>query len=56
MALKLIKVNISMVVKGDRNDLDDLRERVYELLQVAIDGDELEFELEEDEEEVENED
>jgi len=51
MALKLLTVNISLEVKGDPNDLDDLRDRVSETLQIMIENEELEFTLNEDEEE-----
>jgi len=56
MAFKLLKVNFSMVVKGDPNDREDLKERIYEMIQVAVENDDLEFSLDEDEEEAELED
>jgi hypothetical protein len=51
MALKLLKVNVSLEVKGDPNDQDDLRNRVHESLQVLIESEELEFSVNEDESE-----
>ena len=52
MALKLLKVNVVLEVKADVNDSDDLRERIYESLQVLLENEELEFTLGDDEEEV----
>jgi hypothetical protein len=54
--LKLLKVNIEISVKGDPNDLDDLKDRVYDHLQFAMEDEDLEFSFdEEDSEEVEDE-
>jgi len=55
MALKLLKVTINLEIKADRNDEDQIRERVYEELQVQMENDDLVLELSEDEEEVEDE-
>lgn len=55
MALKLIKINIALEVKADTNDEDDLRDRIYDSLLILIENEELEFTLDEDEEEVEGE-
>jgi hypothetical protein len=51
--LKIIKVRVSVELKADTSDEDDVRERLYETLQVALDNEELNYELEEDEEELE---
>ena len=55
MALKLLKVSVVLEVKADRSDPEDLRERVYDQLQMLVESDELEFSLDEDEEEIEDE-
>ena len=50
--LKILKVNITLDLKADATDPDDVRERLYETLQILIENDELEFSIGEDEEEV----
>jgi hypothetical protein len=56
MALKLLKINVALEIKGDPNDLEDLKHRVSEYLQIVIENDELEFELvDEDQEDAEDE-
>ena len=50
MALKLFKINVTLDVKADKNDLDDLRERVMEQIQMLVEADELEYTINEDEE------
>lgn len=47
--LKILKIQINLEVKGDPQDLDDLRDRLYENLQVAIEENDLDFEILEDE-------
>ena len=54
--LKILKINIPLQVKADPDDQDDLRDRVFCYLENAIEEGELDFEVLEDEEEVENED
>lgn len=51
MALKIIKVNISLEVKADPNDEVYVREQVYEALQTAMEYEELEYNLEDDDSE-----
>lgn len=51
MALKFLKINVSLLVKGDPTDTDDLKDRVYENLQLSMEDDNLEFVVEEDEDE-----
>ncbi len=53
MALKLLKVQVTLEVKADRFDEEDLRERVKDHLMMLVESDELEFSLDEDEEEIE---
>jgi len=53
--LKILKVSITLNLKADATDPDDVKERLYETLQFLIEGDELEWTLGDDEEEVENE-
>lgn len=53
MALKILKVNVPLVLKGDPQDPDDLRNRVFETLALGIEGDDLEFVVEEDEDDAE---
>lgn len=50
MALKLLEVNISLEIKADRNDEDDIKERVYEALQMMIENDDLAYTINEDQE------
>lgn len=49
MALKLLKVSVNVELKGDPNDLDDLRDRLGEYLMVEIESGDLEFEVQDDE-------
>jgi hypothetical protein len=53
MALKLLKVTVNLEVKADKNDEESLKETVYEALQMLMESDELNYTLDEDEEEVE---
>lgn len=56
MPLKILKVNIVVNLKADSDDLEDLRDRLYEHLQVEMEDQSLDFEvLEEESEEVEGE-
>jgi hypothetical protein len=48
--LKLVKVKIEMELKADPNDEEDLKARLFDKLQFAIDEDDLQFEVEEEEE------
>jgi hypothetical protein len=50
--LKILKIQINLDVKGDPSDEFDLRDRVYEALQFAMEDEELEFTFEEDEDEM----
>jgi len=56
--LKMLKVQINLELKGDPSDLDDVKERLFEVLQIAIEDDELEFTIQDDEDtdEMESED
>lgn len=62
--LKLLKINIaSFYVKADKNDREDLKERVFNHLQELMEDDELEYRVsdadvedEEDEYEVDDDD
>jgi hypothetical protein len=56
MALKLIKLTIPMEIKADPNDSDDMKERIYETLQVLMESDELSWNLDEEQEDAELED
>ena len=51
MALKLLKVVVNLELKADPNDSEDLRERVMETLQMLMESEELEFSLDEEQEE-----
>ena len=51
--LKILKVTVSLDLKADRNDPDDLRDRLYESLQILMENEELEYEIGEDEEDLE---
>ena len=53
--LKIVKVNISLNLKVDASDEDDVRERVYEKLQMLLEEEELEYTID-DEDEEESED
>ena len=55
MALKLFKINVTLDVKADKNDPEDLRERVMEQIQMLAEADELEYTINEDEEGEEDE-
>ena len=57
MALKLLKVQITLEVKADSSDSEDVKERVYEALQVLMESEELDYQLdlEDSEEEYEGE-
>jgi hypothetical protein len=50
--LKMLKVTIALEIKGDPDDQDDLRDRLYEVLQVAMEDEELEFIVDEEQEEL----
>ena len=53
MALKLLKVSVNIEVKADPSDQEDLKARVYDALQILLESEELEFVLDdEDQEEV----
>jgi hypothetical protein len=56
--LKFLKVRINLEVKGDPTDMDDLKDRVYDALELSIEEGSLEFEVSDDEdsEEMELED
>lgn len=47
--LKMVKVQVNLEVKGNTEDEDDFRDRVYDKLQLLIESEELEFTFEEDE-------
>ena len=51
MALKLLKIQVNLEVKADSTDSDEIRERVYEELQVLLESEELDYVVGEDEEE-----
>jgi hypothetical protein len=53
MALKLFKVQLTIEVKADKNDPDHVREQVYEQLQMLMESEELDYVLDEEDEEVE---
>lgn len=55
MALKLLKAIINLEIKADRSDPEHVREQVYDQLMMLVESDELEFVLDEEEEEVEGE-
>lgn len=56
MALKILKINIPLELKGDPQDKDDLRDRIYETLQILMEDEELDFVIDEDDyEEVDEE-
>lgn len=55
MALKLLKVLVTLEVKADRSDPEDVKERVYDHIQMLIESDDLEYALDEEEEEIEDE-
>ena len=54
--LKILKINIPLQLKADPDDLEDIKDRLFCFLENAIEEQELDFEVLEDEEEVENED
>jgi hypothetical protein len=51
--LKLLKLTVKVGIKADSDDEDDIRERLYEHLQVSMEENELNYEIEEDEEDSE---
>ena len=53
MALKILKVSINFTVKGDPEDQDDLMHRVYEVLQIAMESEDLDFSVDDDQEDLE---
>lgn len=55
MALKLFKINVVLEVKADSRDQEELRERVMDKIQMLVESDEIEFTINDDEEEVEDE-
>jgi hypothetical protein len=55
MALKLLKVSINLEIKADKNEEESVKEAVYEQLQMLMESDELNYALDEDEEEIEGE-
>lgn len=55
MSLKLLKAVINLEIKADRSDPEHVREQVYDQLMMLIESDELSFDLDEEEEEVEDE-
>lgn len=46
---KMLKVQINMELKGDPEDLDDVKDRLFEALEIAIEDGELDFTVLEDE-------
>jgi len=56
MALKLLKVSVNVEIKGDPDDLDDLRDRLGEYLITEIEGGDLQFTLDDEHEELEGDD
>lgn len=56
MALKLLKIQITLEIKADNSDENEVRERVYEELQVLLENEDLTYTVDQDEdEEVEDE-
>ena len=55
MPLKLLKIQINLEVKANSSDSDDIRERVYEEIQELLETEDLEFIVEEDEEDIDDE-
>jgi hypothetical protein len=55
MALKLLKVQVNLEVKADQTDENDVRDAVYEALQLQMENEDLVYTLGEDEEEAEDE-
>jgi hypothetical protein len=54
--LKMLKINIAaFCVKADKNDPEDLKERVFNVLQEIMENDELEYRVSEVDEEAEDE-
>jgi hypothetical protein len=52
--LKILKINVPVTLKADPDDQDDLRERLFEHLQIGIEGGDLDFDvMDEESEEVE---
>ena len=56
--LKMLKVQINLELKGDPHDMDDLKDRLYDTVELAIEEGNLEFEVidDEDSDEMELED
>lgn len=52
--LKIVKVNVKLEIKVDPSDPEEVSSRVYEAVQMALEEEDLKFELEEDEEEYED--
>jgi hypothetical protein len=54
--LKMFKINVAaFYVKADKNDPEDLKERVFTVLQELMESDELEYRVSEVDEEAEDE-
>jgi hypothetical protein len=54
--LKMLKINVAaFYVKADKNDREDLKERVFTVLQELMENDELEYRVSEVDEEAEDE-
>ena len=49
MPLKILKVNFMVTLKADPDDQDDLRDKLYEYLQVEMEDESLDFEILEEE-------
>lgn len=46
--LKMVKVSINIEIKADPNDEEDLKNRVYEKLQLLMEEDALDFSVEDE--------
>ena len=55
MALKLLKVTVNLEVKADQTDSDDVKDAIFDALQIQMENDELNYILGEEDEEVEDE-
>ena len=54
--LKILKINVLVTLKADPDDREDIKERLFEFLQIGIEDGELDFEVLDDEsEELESE-
>lgn len=51
MALKLLKVLITLEVKGDRNDVESTRDQIYDTLNMLMETEELDYSIDEENEE-----